>query len=204
MVDRRAPRRKKRIACALYVEQRRYSGIVLDISATGLFVQTSGKVLPGTLVRLELFDPDRPEPLILQASVARQRVVPVRLKTIAHGGIGVKIEQAPEEFFALVAKLQPADAQTAPPKQEKPAPESPVQRSTLARKARASRPQQSHAAGAVAAADMSFRLRVTQVGGSRSRFLDLTAPSEEEARRRVHEELGDGWKILSCECRGES
>lgn len=211
MSERRAPRTKKRIACSVTVEQRRHSGIVLDLSATGLFVQTSAKAEPGTRITLELSDPSRPEPLVLQASVARQRVVPARLKTVAHGGMGVRIEQAPEEFFTFVAKLQPDETPPAPPKKEKPAaepekpaPEPRVRRSNLARKALISRLRQSRGAAVVAGPDQSFRLRVSQVGGSRSRFVEMTAPSEAEARRRVRHELGEGWKILSCECRGEA
>ena len=43
----RAPRKKKRISCEIISSNSRYTGIVIDISATGLFVQTNVKPAPG-------------------------------------------------------------------------------------------------------------------------------------------------------------
>ena len=45
----------------------------------------------------------------------------------------------------------------------------------------------------------SFRVRLSQVGGSGSRNLVIRASGEDEARRRAILDVGDGWKVLSCE-----
>jgi hypothetical protein len=42
-------------------------------------------------------------------------------------------------------------------------------------------------------------VRVSQIGGSRSRSLEVSATSEEEARREAMAASGEGWKILACE-----
>jgi hypothetical protein len=42
-------------------------------------------------------------------------------------------------------------------------------------------------------------VRVSQIGGSRSRSLEVDAASEEEARREAVVAVGEGWKILACE-----
>ena len=44
--------------------------------------------------------------------------------------------------------------------------------------------------------EREFRVRVKQVGGTRTRTLRVTAADGEAARREVAEDLGDRWKIL--------
>ena len=41
MDHKRSKRVKRRITCELVIEGKRYSGIMLDVSATGMFVQTA-------------------------------------------------------------------------------------------------------------------------------------------------------------------
>jgi hypothetical protein len=109
---RRMPRTRKRLSCSLTINEQRYSGIVLDVSATGLFIQTSATPKPGSNVGLEVqIAPG--ESLPLQATVARRRNVPNHLKSIATGGVGLCLEGAPEEYFALIKELQaPREATT--------------------------------------------------------------------------------------------
>lgn len=102
---RRMPRTRKRLSCSLMVNSQRYTGIVLDISATGLFIQTSVAPKPGTIVNFEMRLPSG-ESLSLQASVARRRNVPAHMQSIARGGIGLCLESTPEEYFALVEAIQ--------------------------------------------------------------------------------------------------
>ncbi len=189
MNRRRMPRTKMRIACTLHLEEARHSGMVLDVSAGGLFVQTNASPAPGTPVRLELRVPGHPEPIEMQAQVARKRIVPPRLRTLLKGGIGLQLENPPEEFYALVAKLQSPEAagsetaSTAKPSESasessgetKPAEKPPKPKLT------------------------SFRVKLSQVGGDGSRILVIRASDEDEASRRAILDLGDGWKVLSCE-----
>ena len=110
---RQMPRTKKRLSCTLTVNGQRYSGIVLDVSATGLFVQTGATPKPGTQVALVL-QLTSGDSLPLRATVARRRNVPTHLKSIAQGGIGLCLEGAPEEYFSLIEDLQ-GPREAAPP-----------------------------------------------------------------------------------------
>jgi Tfp pilus assembly protein PilZ len=163
--------------------------MVLDVSAGGLFVQTNASPAPGTLVRLELRVPGHPEPIEMQAQVARKRIVPPRLRTLLKGGIGLQLENPPEEFYTLVAKLQSPEA-------------------AASQTASATKPSESasESSGKAKPAEKppkpkltSFRVKLSQVGGDGSRILVIRASDEDEASRRAILDLGDGWKVLSCE-----
>ncbi len=130
--NRKMPRTKKRLSCRVTVNEQRYTGIVIDLSATGMFVQTSATPKPGTPVMLEvqMIDGDT---LQLHATVARLRNVPARLKTIVQGGVGLRLEGAPEAYFRLIEELQ-GPREAAPSEEETPEPKQ-APRSGLARKA---------------------------------------------------------------------
>jgi Tfp pilus assembly protein PilZ len=105
MDKRREPRVKKRIACAIWIKGVRQHGIVLDLSSKGLFVQTSAKPAPGEAIKIELTLPGQSRPTTLMATVARVRVVPSALLAVAQGGIGLKLQNPPEEYFVFVGKV---------------------------------------------------------------------------------------------------
>jgi hypothetical protein len=100
---------KKRIACALWIKGVRQHGIVLDLSSKGLFVQTSAKPSPGEAVRIELVLPGQTKPTTLMASVARVRTVPPALLAVAQGGIGLVLQNPPEEYFVFVGRVAHID-----------------------------------------------------------------------------------------------
>ena len=143
--NRRMPRTKKRLSCRVTVNQQRYSGIVLDVSATGMFVQTSVTPTPGTQVTLDVQLPNG-DKLQLCAVVARRRNVPAHLKSIAQGGVGLCLEAAPEEYFRLIKELQGPRPEAAAPAKEAPQPEQ-APRSELVRKARLARLKRLHLEG---------------------------------------------------------
>jgi uncharacterized protein (TIGR02266 family) len=188
MNRRRLPRTKMRIACTLHLEESLHSGMVLDISAGGLFVQTNASPAPGTPLRLELRVPGLPEPIEMQATVARKRIVPPRLRALLKGGVGLQLENPPEEFYALVAKLQAPEVATAKTSEPETSPASGATQSAKGASKRPAKPKLT-----------SFRIRLSQVGGSASRNLVIRASGEDEARRRAILDVGDGWKVLSCE-----
>jgi hypothetical protein len=105
MDKRREPRLKKRIACALWIKGVRQHGIVLDVSSKGLFVQTSAKPSPGDSVRIEMTLPGQSRASTLMATVARVRTVPPALLSVAQGGIGLVLQNPPEEYFVFVGKV---------------------------------------------------------------------------------------------------
>jgi hypothetical protein len=105
MEQRREPRMKKRLACALFINGARQHGIILDVSSKGLFVQCSAKPKPGESVRIELTLPGQARPSSIEATVARVRTVPPALLSVAQGGIGLVLKNPPEEYYAFVGKV---------------------------------------------------------------------------------------------------
>ena len=199
MNRRRAARTKKRLACSLQIEGRHHSGVVLDVSATGLFVQTNAKPEAGTPVSLEMSMPGSQRPLFFQAVVARQVIVPPQLVAVAKGGLGLLIQNAPEDWYAFIAEVLPSPTEAASAASSAPAagsePKSAASGRSIVEK---SNPQQSRPKRG-AASLIRFRVRMSQIAGSRSRSVIVPATSADEARNLANEEAGDGWKIIECE-----
>lgn len=180
--QRRKPRAKKRMTCGLNIEGRHYSGFVLDISSNGLYVQTSARPAPGTLVDLELSLPTQKEPVRLRAKVARQKLVPPELRSVAQGGIGLHVDEPPQVFADYYASVAPPDSDPAA--------------AGLSRVADAGADRTPPGEGR---ALHRYRVRVSQTSGPRSRTITLESETLEEARQKALAEVGEGWKILSAE-----
>ena len=104
---RRFERLKHRLACDLFHSGRKTSGMILDVSARGLFVRTSTGSAPrepGTEVRVVVRSADG-EPFELMARLARAHVVRRELVSAADGGFGLEITSAPEAWFALLRDI---------------------------------------------------------------------------------------------------
>jgi len=186
MNKRREKRRKKRMVCATIIGGRRYSGLVLDISPRGMFIQTNARPDPGDALEVELSLPGKKETVVVQARVARKRVVPPQLLTVAGGGLGLMIDSAPEgyyEFLSGIATDWKADARG----EEQPMPSAgkAVGKTKGAGKGKAKRQR--------------FRVRVEKTDQSDTKQFLLACASEDQARSQVQSELGDEWKILSIE-----
>lgn len=164
---RRHPRHARRIPCKLYVGEREFSAMVLDLSKTGLFVQTHAR--PQLRERLRLRLAQEPAPLELVVEVMRAKQVPQNLLAYAKGGLGVRIVSAPGEYDRLLAELGIGD--NAEPFELESASE-PGRR---------------------------FRVYAAQVGGSRSRRVDVTASDAEDAPAVALAELGGDWKVIRVE-----
>ncbi len=109
MEDRRRHARvKKRVSCALTSGGRRYTGVVLDVSPQGVFVQTSAKLNPGAIVDLEM-GIGANQSVQMQARVAHSKLVPPELRSIAKGGLGLHIDLPPPEFYEFFANLTRTD-----------------------------------------------------------------------------------------------
>ncbi len=182
---RGAKRARRRLACRLVVGRQRFSGVILDLSASGIFVQTNAKPRPGEPVSLELSLPDQRAPLRLEAQVARLKVVPPRLVAVAQGGLGLRITNAPEGYFTFLTAILPDLAAGAETDEEAAA--------TLACEAAGPAPASK---AEPARATRRYRVRVSQLGGARSRTLHVEARSAEEAAELAFETTGDGWKLL--------
>jgi len=100
---RRHTRKPRRIPCRLSLGDRDYMAIVLDLSASGLFIQTHARPRIGARLRLRMMHVS--PPLELSVRVVRAFRVPPSLLAAAKGGIGVRIVSAPTEYDRLLARL---------------------------------------------------------------------------------------------------
>ncbi len=96
-------RKKRRIPCQLWVGEREHSALVLDLSPSGLFIQTHAKTQRGERLRIHFSHED--VVLELKVEVVRTKQVPQNLLAATKGGIGVRIVSAPEEYYQLLAGL---------------------------------------------------------------------------------------------------
>ena len=176
---RRQSRTRKRIACGVVVDGRRHSGIVLDVSDRGLFVQTSARPRPGTEVDVVLNIPSRKESVTILTVVARQKLVPPQLLTVAQGGIGLQLREDPPVAYHDL--LEEMGLSVRPiPSRKKPAAE---RVSTNSAKVQLRR----------------FRVSVESTDGSESNTFLVTSGSEEGAREKVLADIGEGWKVIEVE-----
>ena len=94
------------MTCELRYEGRKASGIVLDLSSTGVFVQTSASPAPGTIFHLMLEARGDTPALDLRVRVARHRRTEPRLAALVPPGLGLQILDAPSAYFDLVDNQQ--------------------------------------------------------------------------------------------------
>jgi len=172
--------------CELHVGRRTHSGLVLDLSPSGLFIQTNAKTTPGQAIEI-LLSTGKGEPLPLQVEVVRKKVVPPRLLTVTGGGVGVRILNAGEAYFSFLSELgldrraaaRDAGAAGAGPALAAPEPE-------------ASPPSETASAA-------RYRVRIKQMSGPRSRSIEVDAADADAASALALEEMGEGWKVLGVE-----
>jgi Tfp pilus assembly protein PilZ len=167
--QRAKKRKKRRIPCQVWVGEREHSALVLDLSASGLFIQTRAKAEIGERLHLRLSHENTA--VDLKVEVVRMKNVPQDLLAAAKGGIGVQILNAPPEYDALMNELGIAESDAKPTIQCAPELES--------------RPR--------------FRVHAAHAGGPRSRRVEVSAADPDAASALALEELGDGWKVLRVE-----
>jgi hypothetical protein len=164
--DRVTNRKRRRIPCQLWVGEREHSALILDLSPSGLFIQTHAKVQRAELLQIQ-FSHERAQ-LELKVEVVRIKQVPPNLLAAAKGGIGVRIISAPEEYDGLLASLGI---------NERAKPTFELERDPGPR----------------------FRVHVAQIGGPRSRRVEVAAVDANAAGARALEEVGGSWKVLRVE-----
>lgn len=170
------PRFRKRVPCTLRTAGRSHTGMVLNLSRGGLFVQTSAHVAPGADVSVELNVPPSSR-IPLGARVVWRRVVAPQLRTVSQGGFGVRIENASEEYYRFLSGLLGSEAGAA-----------------SARAPAAAAPPEPEAETGPA-----FRVRLKHATGPRTRCLTLRAASAEEAGRKALARAGSEWRVLVSE-----
>lgn len=169
------PRFKKRVPCKIVVGDTAHMGMVLNVSRGGLFVQTSVQARPGDELRIHLNLESPPEAVPLGGRVVWRRGVAAHLRSVSRGGIGMRLRQVPESYYRFLSQLAEAGD----------------------RDARAStRPPIAAPEAAPVDDRPSYRVRVQQQGGPRSRTLTVVGDGEEDARRRALARVGAGWLVL--------
>lgn len=163
----------KRMPCAVQVGQRRYSGVVLNLSQGGLFIQTNANAGRGSDVGLELQAPGERAGISLSGTVAWRKVVPGQLRQVAGGGFGLRILQADERYYSALARWMRLDEDVAA--DALPA-EEPV--------------------SAAAEAQPSWRVRVRAASSPRSRTVTVEAASAVEAREKALAHVGSCWHVI--------
>ena len=95
---------KKRIPCKLTRSKSTFSGLVLDLSRRGLFVQTTAVATAGDEVEVALSGREPGAAIVVTAKVVWQRKVPLHFRSVMLAGLGLQIQNAPETFFQLLSE----------------------------------------------------------------------------------------------------
>ena len=80
------------------------TGFTQDISPTGIFVRSTHIPDVGATIAFQLLLPGGPK-LRMRATVVRTYRVPQNLRLYIASGFGVRLIDAPEEYFLLLARL---------------------------------------------------------------------------------------------------
>ncbi|MGB0620189.1 MAG: PilZ domain-containing protein [Myxococcota bacterium] len=103
--NRKFEREKRRISCEFRTAGLSHMGLVSDLSARGLFIQSSRMPDDGAQLDVLLHDSEFGE-IQLWGRVVRTKSPHRSLANIDPGGFGVVIESASEDFFRLVTLRQ--------------------------------------------------------------------------------------------------
>jgi Tfp pilus assembly protein PilZ len=170
------PRFRKRLPCRLKVAGSSHSALVLNLSRGGLFVQTSAGPPPGAGVLLDLDVAGHPNTVPIGGRVVWRRMVAPHLRTLTQGGVGVRVESAPEAYYNFLSGVA-GEVPSRPPSSD-------CETAGPALESGSDSP------------GIEFRVRVKQEGRPRSRTLTLHSESAEGARSRALSIVGAGWVIL--------
>jgi hypothetical protein len=172
------PRYKKRMPCYLSFAGHRHPGIVLNISHSGLFVQTSMRAQPGTTLEVQLSGSSSLQPIALQARIVWKRVVSQQLRSVRQAGLGLAIHDASVRYDGLVYDIEASrqnDTPTSPQGTAHPL-----------------TPPTFNCQG-------EYRIRLGLQGTQRSRTLTIQAVTEQNAREIAVQKCGQRWTILELE-----
>jgi hypothetical protein len=115
-MDRRDSHRiRRRIPCDFDYEGHAYNGIVVDLSADGLFLQTDTAIEPGSDLELRMRS-ERFADFSVRGRVVRRRFTPAVLSSMIRRGVGLRLTSAPPAYFeaiGLAHQAAPAPAWSA-------------------------------------------------------------------------------------------
>ena len=97
-------RRKRRYLVEWIAEEIVCTGFTEDISATGIFVRSAFIPRVGTVLALQLLVPAGGK-LKVRGRVVRSHRVPQQMRSVHPSGFAIRLSEAPEEYFQLLASL---------------------------------------------------------------------------------------------------
>ena len=178
-------RKRRQMPCTLMLDGRHHGGLILDVSPGGLYIQSSAKIKPGDQLEIQMTIPGVDDRLQLQVEVVRKVIVPARLLKIAHGGVGVRIINAPEAYYQFMDDLGVTeDAGTSKLEQLENRRAKSAAASAVAEAESKSEPTPK-AEDEPSAPQPQFRVRIKQSQGPRSRTISVEADSEDDAKRSM-------------------
>jgi len=92
-----------RIPCEFSHDGAKLAGIVTDVSARGIFVETSSRIPTGTTLTLVLRDPRGSFEVV--GRVMRERRSHRSARQVRANGLGIQLDVVPEPFFRLLVEL---------------------------------------------------------------------------------------------------
>jgi hypothetical protein len=98
---REQQRTRQEFPCVLLAEGCRYRGLVQDVSARGLFVQTPGDLPPGVNAIVTFRTPEGRR-FTLETSVPYRRQLSHSLACLGFGGVGLHIQQPSSAYLRWV------------------------------------------------------------------------------------------------------
>ena len=101
-LDRRHHRRVRLgVACKLLVDGRSTDGVVSDVCARGLYVQSETELVAGTAAFVMLRTPDGSR-FLLETAVSQLRRQPQSLASVTRSGLSLRIEDPPSAYLRWV------------------------------------------------------------------------------------------------------
>jgi hypothetical protein len=185
---RRSPRHRCRLRCLVRRAGQRDEATVLDVSLSGLSLQTTLELAQGDEVELEIGDGARVRVLALAWNARR-----VRRAGETSNVVGMMLSEVGPDYEALVGRVAASRAKPAA------RPPAPTPAAPLSTASQAPPPQPVRRAPPPLLGPrplLWWRLRVKETNGPRTRLVTLAAASAEDAATQSLAEMGGGWEVL--------
>jgi len=99
---RRKTRQQRRLSCAIWIDGKRNTGFVRDVSETGLYVQTRVRAATGAEVELVFPAEGSRAELRVRARVVRLHRLSAHLAISGAGGVGLEVVKPPRALAPLL------------------------------------------------------------------------------------------------------
>jgi PilZ domain len=186
---RRSPRYRCRLPCGIRHGAERDDGTLLDVSLSGLLVQTTLELTQGDPVDLEINGQLKVTALAWHSRRARRGREAMNV-------VGMMLSEVGPDYERFVGGLEQRRAAAAPPR---PAPEPPAASTACAAEEAPSPEPVRRAPPPLPQRLTWWRLRVKAKDAPRTRIVTLAAASRDEAIERSLAEMGEGWEILDAQ-----